>query len=214
MNYHPDIDFLLKYSSGQLEPALTVAISLHIQNCKICREQIAQLEEVGGATLESIEQDEINDDLFRHLLEEVNNLPIEQSVTPFEEFAIAELDRPLVQQLSERDYSNLDWQKVTSKISKATIAMNDSHFEVELLKFSPKAKIPKHTHIGKEITVVLEGEFSDKDGNYQAGEFIVKDSSEEHQPLAGDEGCVCLAITDAPLKFTGTFGSLINWWVR
>ena len=73
---------------------------------------------------------------------------------------------------------------------------------------------PKHTHIGSEITVVLEGQFSDKDGTYKSGEFMVKDSSVEHQPLAGIEGCICLAITDAPLKFTGTFGPIINWWIK
>lgn len=214
MNYHPDIDFLLKYSSGQLEPALSVAIGVHLQDCESCREKVSQLEDVGGQTLESVTEESVSDEFFNKLLADVEELPIEQNISPFEECAVAEMDRPFVQQLSERNYENLQWEKVTKNISKATVAMNDPRFQVELLKFAPRAKIPKHTHSGSEYTLVLEGDFSDKDGTYRTGEFIVNDSSVEHQPLAGDEGCVCLAITDAPLKFTGTFGPIINWWVK
>ncbi len=214
MNYHPDIDLLLKYSSGQLEPALSVAIGVHLQACEACREQIAQLEDVGGATLEQANEESVSDEMLAMLMQEVDSLPIEQEVTPYEACAVAEMDRPFVQRLSERNYDDLKWEKVTKNISKATVAMNDPRFQVELLKFAPRAKIPKHTHSGKEFTLVLEGDFSDKEGTYRTGEFIVNDSSVEHQPLAGDEGCVCLAITDAPLKFTGTFGPLINWWVN
>jgi putative transcriptional regulator len=214
MNNHPDIDFLLKYSSGQLEPALSVAIGVHVQECKMCQKQIVQLEEVGGAALESVNEELVSDELFNKLLADVEQLPTEQTTSAYENFAVAEIDKPFLQLLSERDYSSLEWQKVTRNISKATVAMNDPRFQVELLKFAPRAKIPQHTHTGSEVTVVLEGDFSDKGGIYRSGEFIVNDSSVEHQPLAGDDGCVCLAITDAPLKFTGTFGPIINWWVK
>lgn len=219
MNYHPDIELLLKYSSGQAEPAISVAVGVHVHECSTCQKSIAEFEAVGGSTLEAIpvEQqttDTVTDNLFDKLMQDVEQLPDNQSVSVYDDCAVASIDRPFLQQLSERNYGNLQWQKVTKNIFKATVAMNDPRYHVELLRFAPKAKIPIHTHTGSEITVVLEGQFSDKGGTYKSGEFIVSDSSVEHQPLAGSEGCVCLAITDAPLKFTGTFGPIINWWVK
>ncbi len=58
---------------------------------------------------------------------------------------------------------------------------------------------------------MLEGGFSDAYGHYLAGDVSVADSEVTHQPVADDDGdCICLAVTDAPLRFTGPLGSLIN----
>ena len=214
MNYHPDIELLLKYTSGQLEPALSVAVGVHIADCNQCKKNISEFEAVGGSTLEASDIEPLSDDLFEKLMADVEKIPVEQTHSVYDDFAVADIDKPFLKQLSERNYESLEWQSVTKNISKATVAMNDPRYQVELLRFAPMAKIPKHTHKGNEITVVLEGQFTDKSGTYKSGEFIVNDSSVEHQPLAGNEGCVCLAVTDAPLKFTGTFGPIINWWVK
>ena len=53
------------------------------------------------------------------------------------------------------------------------------------------------------MTLVLEGGFSDADGSYHAGDFIYRQPGDVHAPTAlQSEDCICLAVLDAPLKFT------------
>lgn len=218
MNKHPDIELLLKYANGVIEPALSIAIGLHQQGCILCQQRVAELESIAGSRLESVKNAEIDMSAFDNLLNSLDNLAdfdeSENQNSDNLSLAIAGSDFELFNQLANRDFSHLNWQKVTRKISRADVAMNDDVFQVEIIKLLPNAKIPKHTHSGKEFTLVLQGDFSDHQGIYKSGEFIEQDASNQHQPVAGLSGCVCLAITDAPLKFTGTFGPVINWFMR
>jgi len=218
MKYHPDIELLLKYTSGQLEPSLAVAVGLHHQQCETCQQRVAELEIVGGETIESMpalasHQDQIVLQDFDRLLGDIAQIaPVANVKSEYDDLAVAESDIDIVDKLTRQQFEDMDWQRVSTKIWKATIAMNDPDFEVELLKFSANAKIPQHTHEGDEYTVVLQGDFSDSQGHYKEGSFIVQDQNDEHSPIAGENGCVCLAITNAPLKFTGTLGPILNWF--
>jgi putative transcriptional regulator len=72
-----------------------------------------------------------------------------------------------------------------------------------------------HTHRGNEYTLVLDGSFSDKAGDYHQGDFILADTQTIHQPKAANDGdCICFAVTDAPLKMTGFFGRLLNPFLK
>ena len=219
MKYHPDIELLLQYSSGQLAPSLAVAIGLHQQQCKFCQQQIDELESVGGDTIESLPSQPINDESiilkdFNSLLNDIDSLPETNSSSEYDGLAVAQHDIPLVDTLSKQEFDQLPWQRIGLKMWKATIPMDDPGYELEILKFSPFAKIPQHTHDGNEFTLVLQGDFHDHQDSYCEGEFITQNHSHEHQPKAGRNGCICLAVTDAPLKFTGTLGPLLNWFTR
>lgn len=222
MNKHPDIELLLKYASGKLEPSLAVAISLHQQTCQTCQKEISLLESVGGDAIESTvdiihESIDSTNNSFNSLMEKIEQQQDKQDNNSFENdnlesLAIAQSDHAFVKMMAEKQFDQIKWQKVSSKIWKANIAMNDPCYQVELLKFAPNANIPQHTHQGNEFTLVLDGDFSDHQGNYVEGDFITQNEEDHHQPIAGDKGCICMAITDAPLKFTGTLGPIFNWF--
>ncbi|MET1254851.1 ChrR family anti-sigma-E factor [Aliikangiella maris] len=259
MKHHPDIDLLLKFASGQLEPALSIAVGLHQLECQFCREQIETFEMFGGDTLENLQgwpvinspqgmtpfhtkgttetmasgvdecvaevsTGELLDSGFEKLLQHLEGDSSCSQIADSEyennaqmawaDLPIAQIDRPIFSQLNNRQFDELPWKKVTRKIWRSQIELQDADLCIEIFKFSPHAKIPKHTHCGREFTLVLEGDFSDQDGNYASGEFIEKNQHNEHQPVAGEQGCICLAVTDAPLKFTGALGPFINWLNR
>jgi len=72
-----------------------------------------------------------------------------------------------------------------------------------------------HTHMGDEYTVILEGSFSDEAGLYHKGDFLLRDASDQHTPVATlDKYCICLAVTEAPIQLTGFFGWLLNPFIR
>jgi len=76
---------------------------------------------------------------------------------------------------------------------------------VSLYWIRPGRPIPTHTHDGSELTLVLDGAFTDVTGSYGRGDISVADESIEHRPLADlERPCICFAVTDAPLRFTGT----------
>ena len=53
------------------------------------------------------------------------------------------------------------------------------------------------------MTLILEGGFSDSEGSYHEGDFILRRPGDVHAPTAlQSEDCICLVVLDAPLKFT------------
>lgn len=81
--------------------------------------------------------------------------------------------------------------------------------QTQLMRISPGARTPVHTHFGREASLCLIGGFSDANGAYGPGDVSLTDPSITHQPVGDDDGvCFVLALTDAGLKFTGLFGVL------
>lgn len=76
-------------------------------------------------------------------------------------------------------------------------------------------KLPKHTHDGAEITLVLRGGFSDGREHFTRGDIALSDEHTDHVPVADpDVECVCFAVLDAPLRLTGLLGRLVNPFLR
>ncbi len=106
------------------------------------------------------------------------------------------------------------WEKINRSLSIGRIKIDDPVREVALHRLEAGGKVGNHDHKGREITVVLTGSFSDQDGLYLPGDFLVREPGEDHQPIASKDGsCVCLSVLEAPVKFTG-FSRLINPFLR
>ena len=115
------------------------------------------------------------------------------------------LDRPL---------ADLPWRR-RGAISEVSLLPNIEDHTTRLLWIRAGAAVPQHTHQGSELTLVLKGSFHDAHGRYVRGDVEEADSDVDHRPIAGDdEDCLCLAVTDAPLKLTSPLGRLINPFVR
>ena len=62
---------------------------------------------------------------------------------------------------------------------------------------------------------MLQGGFSDVTGHFLRGDVCDADSGVEYRPVADlDEVCVCLVVTDSPLRLTGWLGRLLNPFMR
>jgi putative transcriptional regulator len=78
-------------------------------------------------------------------------------------------------------------------------------FHVSLFWIRPGRRIPTHTHGGVELSLVLDGAFTDVHGRYGRGDISIADETVEHRPTAEmDRPCIGMAITDAPLRLTGS----------
>ncbi len=112
-------------------------------------------------------------------------------------------------------YDELKWKWVSPDIHSVQLCRDSNGAKVELLKIKPGGSATTHTHLGDEYTVILEGSFSDEQGVYRQGDFMVKDANDQHTPVATrDRECICLAVTEGPIQFTGLFSRMLNPLIR
>lgn len=206
--YHPDNIMLLDYAAGNLSLPQALAVATHLFLCHRCRQQVSQLNQLGGALLEHAPQTNTQVASFDELMAHIETAPAAAEPAPAPKTA----KNPLLRYLPD-SLDALAWKKQTSDISKydLTQQLNIQGYQVTLQKIKAGARVPTHTHKGEEITVVLCGGFSDELGVYHAGDFIARDASHRHAPTAlQNEECICLTVLDAPIKFVGPFYRLLN----
>jgi len=84
-------------------------------------------------------------------------------------------------------------------------------FQATLYWIRAGRAMPHHTHGGSEVTLVLDGGFSDGIGHYLRGDVAAADETVEHRPVADDDApCICFAVTTADLKMTGSLRQLFS----
>ena len=75
--------------------------------------------------------------------------------------------------------------------------------------------MPRHTHRGLELTLVLTGAYCDAANCFERGDIQIADPTTDHQPVAqAGEDCICLVALEAPIWFTGPIGRLANPFVK
>jgi len=84
-----------------------------------------------------------------------------------------------------------------------------------LLYIPAGSAVPDHSHRGRELTLVLQGAFQDEDGRFGPGDIEIADQAVQHTPTA-EAGlpCICLAATDAPLRFRSLLPRLAQPFFR
>ena len=198
---HPDLDLMTEYAAGTLPLAQAACISVHVGNCTQCKRLAEELTDLGAALFEGLEPAPVGDSQLDAVLARLDEeAPLAYSSNPVQQ----DKARPaLLQRLMKGDLSELTWKRIGSALRISYLQVGDPEHEFALYHIKAGGKIPEHTHRGSEMTLVLEGGFSDSEGSYHPGDFIFRKPGDVHAPTAlQSEDCICLAVLDAPLKFT------------
>lgn len=220
--HHPSLELLLDYAAGSTGEAAGLALATHLALCPECREVVAQLESVGGALLEAIEPAAVPSEALDSLLARLDKpVPVPDHRSPADAAAPGLLPDPVPQPLRSyigQGLGAIRWKRVMRGVEQADIVTGrgrQSNVRARLLRIAPGVRVPRHTHDGTEMTLVLAGGFSDGDKQYQRGDFSFCDGQDDHSPVADDDGeCLCLTVTDAPLRMTGPLMQLLNPFIR
>jgi len=101
------------------------------------------------------------------------------------------------------DVDSLKWRKVGGGVSQLVLETS-KEATVRLLRIPAGTAVPDHGHRGTELTLVLQGAFTDAEDRFGTGDLEVANEDLHHTPVAeAGEDCICLAATDAPLRFSG-----------
>jgi putative transcriptional regulator len=199
--HHPDDSLLIEYANGSLDEAKALLVATHLALCPACRSTVA----AGEATGAALAFDEAAD---VGPMPDVAAVPIEKRAVPSP--PVAAVPEPLRGYLG-RPVSELGWVPVLSGMREYPLPEFAGRASVRLLAIEPGRRMPRHTHEGLELTLVLQGSFADASGAFAKGDVATADPRVDHQPQAGGgELCLCLAVEDAPIRLTGVSGSLIN----
>jgi putative transcriptional regulator len=218
VHHHPTDEMLTDFTAGNLGTGLSVVISAHIELCEQCRHRRTDLENQSAALWEqeaSMDYQGVTGD-FGPMLAEIHSkldgVSQETSVhtqpAVLSEMHMLEGSVRLPKVLAKLAGEGLVWKKLSGGINQASIKLDDET-TCEFLYMKPGSQAPIHTHRGNEFTLVLDGSFSDELGNYKPADFLSRDPSHHHQPRS-DEGCLCFAVQDGPLKFTRGLARLLN----
>jgi putative transcriptional regulator len=209
-SFHPNIEQLTEFTAGTLSLAQSTCVSVHLSQCDLCSRLTGQLTDLAASFFEGLEPISVGDEQLDSVLARLDEAP--------SALAQAKSDSgssTILQRLINGDFSKLNWKKVGSALKISYLDIGDPNFEVALYHIKAGGKIPRHTHRGDEMTLVLEGGFSDSGGSYHAGDFLYRNANDEHAPTAQQsEDCICLAVLDAPLKFTDWRFRLMNPFLK
>ncbi|MGO4440187.1 ChrR family anti-sigma-E factor [Rhizobium sp. RAF56] len=210
-SHHIGDAFLLDFAFGNLSEGWSLAVASHLALCPSCRNRLAAMEEVGGAFLEHFEQRPVSEpgswELMRHRLEREDRAFGSVATTEGSKIGPRVLPEPLRSYLGG-DLDDLKWRALGRGAYQILIPTDDRSTQARLLRIPRGKPVPEHTHRGRELTLVLTGAFRDGHRIFRRGDVEEADDTLVHQPIAlDDEDCICLAITEAPLRFT-------NWIVR
>ncbi len=203
ITHHTPDALLAAYAAGALEHPYAMVVATHISMCLDCRAAFEAHQAVGGAVLETAETSALSDGLKAATLARLD-LPF-QSPPKYPRDGI--YPTPVMAALKGQSPR---WKSLGLG-ARQSILSAGSEGSVRLLYIPPGQAVPDHSHNGMELTLVLQGSFSDSTGRFGVGDLEVADHNLEHTPKA-DAGapCICLAATNAPLRFAALLPRLLQ----
>lgn len=218
INAHPSSDMLLKYAMGNASEAESLIISCHTAYCSACKAEIDKYETIGGYYLTNHQELNISKNLWKNILDKVDDLDQEQLQVNYTSYAITSNlcndDIKIPSTLSDylgSDFNTNNWKSTINNVKYKDIKFKDANISGKLLEIPANKSMPEHGHEGFEATLVLHGGYSDEKGGYNKGDLVVASSEEVHSPVSDNSsGCICLVVYSGSLQFKGLLGSILN----
>jgi len=208
---HPAATQRQQFIAGELSPGLSVALSAHIEYCSTCQRASSELETQLSEDWQDVPVAADMDSLSA-ILDNIVQQPqvkVSEPVTEgSKEITINQRNVARPRVLAKIAAEGLPWKRLTGGISQATVNIDEST-KCEFIYMAPGSKTPVHTHRGNEVTLVLDGSFSDEAGEYKTADFVMRDPSHQHQPRT-ENGCLCFSLLDSPLVLTSGLWPLLN----
>ncbi len=211
IRHHISDTVLMAYAAGDLAEAFNLMVATHVSMCDDCRAQLAAFEAVGGAVIECEDEAAMSGSALDATLARIEMMP--QATARARSRAKGILPAPLVDYVGA-DLASVGWTSLGAGVRQA-ILPTDRRATARLLYIPAGARMPDHGHRGLEMTLVLQGAFADQNDRFGPGDVEFADEGMEHTPVAeAGEDCICLAVTDAPLRFNRILPRLVQGWFR
>ena len=210
IKHHLTDSVMLAYSAGSLPEAYSLVVACHVSLCAQCRSALEGFDALGGAVLEQSGVSELSAGALAATMDLIAN-----PQQPPQEVSYEKSDFPVpLQKYVGGGPEKVNWRKIGGGVKQA-ILPTAKDANVRLLYIPAGTAVPDHSHGGLEMTLILQGAFSDEIDRFARGDVEFGDEDLTHTPIAEvGVDCICLAATDAPLKFTGLIPRLLQPFIK
>lgn len=214
IRHHLSDALLMAYSAGQLPEAFNLIVATHVSMCDECRARLAGYDAVGGALLDDTAPEDLGAEMgagsLAATLARIKGAPPVARPAPRR---IGIFPAPLAEAVGGGP-ETVRWRAIGGGVRQA-ILPTGSGATARLLHIPGGIAVPDHGHKGTELTLVLQGAFRDETDRFAAGDIEIATEDLEHTPVAEmGEDCICLAVTDAPLRFNALIPRLLQPFLK
>jgi putative transcriptional regulator len=221
--HHPSDATLVAYAAGSTVEGISLVIACHLAFCGSCREAVAEAEAIGGGLLDDLSPAPLDAAARSGALARLDTLDAAPPAMPRRAAFDPGMPAPLARYVArhtagatDRSLVAMPWRPLWPGVRQIDLLSRNSRgANLRLLRIAPGGAMPLHGHNGAELTLVLEGSFADESGRFTRGDVAEVDEDTKHRPIIdGSEECICLIATDAPLRFRGIFGRIMQRLIR
>ncbi len=210
-------ELLFGRAIGALPESASLAVAAHAALCPAANSIVHRHKAIAGALIETIEPSAMTEHSLSRMLDRIDSEGDELRAAVLEEPARDGVDLPeVLRNYVGPDLEALRWRRLMKGVREAVLPVSDGDIcRTRLMHIESGRSVVQHSHRGLELTVLLQGAYGDCTGEFGRGDMQVADEEVDHKPVAfGNEDCLCLVVTDAPIRFTGPFGRFLNAFVR
>ncbi|EIM78216.1 anti sigma factor protein [Nitratireductor aquibiodomus RA22] len=208
IRHHVSDELLLDYATGALSEGWRIAVATHLALCPQGRRRLSLMEMAGGVLVREHPPEPLrsnDDEAWISIKKRLGVSEMQPAVLQADDLAVrggaVVLPEPLRSYVGG-DLESVKWRPLGRGAYHMPIELEDESTKVRLLRIPAGKPVPEHGHRGRELTLVLSGSFHDGEALFARGDLEEADETLQHQPVATEgEDCICLAVTDAPLKF-------------
>ena len=212
IKFHPSNEQLSNFAEGLLPATEALMVSAHCDMCKHC---MSKIELYTDANAELAIPDDFDSSFcdFGGMLAEITSKESKAGIVVEAKNEIIDLDGKkfeIPRTLARFTHSMGNWSHLVGKLWQAPIEIGGDTV-ANFIYMEKGGGVPEHTHRGNEMTLVINGEFSDGIAEYDTGDFMMMTGDHVHTPSTNaEEGCLVFSIVDKPLYFTSGWARLIN----
>lgn len=205
IRHHISDPLLMAYSAGHLPEAFSLVVATHLSLCDDCRARMGAFDAIGGAMVADTPAVAMAGDSLAATMARIQAGPA--TAAPPRRQGI--FPGPLADYVGG-DLTAVKWRSIGMGVRQA-ILLTDNTASARLLFIPAGQPVPDHGHRGTELTLVLQGAFRDETDRFGPGDLEIADEDLNHQPVAeAGTDCICLAATDAPLRFNSLLARMVQ----
>ena len=203
-------DIITEYATGTLSPAKHIIVACQSEIAEAVAERVAFQEEVAASFIEEADGQSLSPLFMGNVLA---NLPQQESANenavPKQGLAPKSLRHLLGHGLKE-----LKWKSLVPGVAVHDILGDRKTKDGDrlyLLRAKGGMRMPDHGHNGEEWTLILTGSYRIGDKRFSRGDLHIEDETEIHSPHIDEgEDCICLVMTQGPLKMQGWLPKVVQ----
>jgi putative transcriptional regulator len=192
--HHPPEDLLVAYATGSAASAEALFVATHAALCAECAAFLSEVEALGGTLLASAPVEASPDALAAALARLDTEARTDATAPPVD--ARPPLRHPwLPGPLLRLFGGEPPWQPAVPGLHVAPLPYMYEGNPVMLTRLRPRGAVPRHTHHGPELQLILSGGYTADDGVFERGDaHCVAEETTHGFRVHADGPCITLLV--------------------